>query len=104
MATYIGTATPRIDGIAKVTGAAKYAAEFDAPRLAHGSIVTSTITKGRITRIDASEAMRVKGVIGVLTHQNRPPMADDDQAYKDEVGPLGSPFRPLYDDKVVFNG
>ena len=35
---------------------------------------------------------------------NRPPMADNDQAYKDEVAPLGSPFRPLYNDKVAFNG
>ena len=30
MATYIGTATSRVDGVAKVTGAAKYAAEFNA--------------------------------------------------------------------------
>ena len=34
MAPYIGTATSRIDGIAKVTGAAKYAAEFNTPGLA----------------------------------------------------------------------
>ena len=49
MATYIGTPTSRVDGIAKVTGAAKYAAEFKAPGLVHGSVVTSTIAKGRIT-------------------------------------------------------
>ena len=46
MAPYIGTPTSRVDGIAKVTGAAKYAAEFNAPGLAHGSVVTSTIAKG----------------------------------------------------------
>src|SRR5207249_807999 len=104
MAPYIGTPTSRVDGIAKVTGAAKYAAEFNAPGLAHGSVVTSTIAKGRITRIDRSAAMRVKGVIDVLTHEHRPPMADDDQAYKDETAPAGSPFRPLYDNKIMFNG
>ena len=70
MAPYIGTGTSRIDGVAKVTGAAKYAAEFNAPGLLHGSIVTSTIAKGRIKRIDASAAKRVKGVIEVLTHAN----------------------------------
>jgi xanthine dehydrogenase YagR molybdenum-binding subunit len=104
MAPYIGTATSRIDGIAKVTGAAKYAAEFDAPGLAYGSVVTSTVAKGYITRMDPSAAMRVNGVIEVLTHENRPHMADDDQAYKDDVAPAGSPFRPLRDNKIVFNG
>ena len=32
-------------------------------------------------------------------------MADNDKAYKDDVAPAsGSPFRPLYDDKIMFNG
>jgi xanthine dehydrogenase YagR molybdenum-binding subunit len=104
MAPYIGTSTSRVDGFAKVTGSAKYAAEFNVPGLAYGSVVTSTIAKGRIVRIDRSAALRVKGVLDVLTHENRPPMADNDQAYKDEVAPLGSPFRPLYDDRIMFNG
>ena len=46
MTTYIGTATSRVDGRAKVTGAAKYAAEFNTPGLAHASVVTSTIAIG----------------------------------------------------------
>jgi xanthine dehydrogenase YagR molybdenum-binding subunit len=104
MAAYIGTATSRVDGVAKVTGAAKYAAEFNVPGLAHASVVSATITKGRITRIDTSAATRVKGVLTVLTHENRPPMADKDEAWKDEVAADGSPFRPLYDNKVKFNG
>jgi xanthine dehydrogenase YagR molybdenum-binding subunit len=104
MAPYIGTATSRVDGIAKVTGAAKYAAEFNVPGLVHGSVVTSTIAKGRIIRIDTSAALRVEGVLTVLTHENRPRLPDDDQAYKDEVAPDGSPFRPLYDNKIMFNG
>ncbi|HEY4140461.1 MAG TPA: xanthine dehydrogenase family protein molybdopterin-binding subunit [Pseudolabrys sp.] len=104
MAPYIGTATSRIDGIAKVTGAAKYAAEFNVPGLAHASIVSSTIAKGRVTRIDTGAATRVKGVLTVLTHENRPQMPDNDQAYEDEVAPEGSPYRPLYDRKIMFNG
>ncbi len=104
MAAYIGSSQSRIDGVKKVTGAAKYAAEFNAPGLAYGSFVGSTIAKGRITRIDTSGAKRVAGVIDVITHQNRPAMADNDKAYKDDVAPLGSPFRPLYDDRVMFDG
>ena len=85
MAAYIGTPTSRVDGRAKVTGAAKYAAEFNVAGLAYGSVVASTIAKGRIRHIDTSEALRVDGVIDVLTHDNRPRMADSDDAYKDEV-------------------
>jgi xanthine dehydrogenase YagR molybdenum-binding subunit len=105
MAPYIGTPTSRVDGHAKVTGAAKYAGEFNVPDLAYGAVVTSTIAKGRIAHIDASKALRVKGVLDVLTHENRPRMAATSAAYKDDVGPeKGSPFRPLYDDKILFSG
>jgi xanthine dehydrogenase YagR molybdenum-binding subunit len=104
MTAYIGTATSRVDGRDKVTGAAKYAGEFAAPNLVFGSVVTSTIAKGRIARIDSSEAMKVGGVIAVLTHENRPLMADNDEAYKDDVAPEGSPFRPLYDNRILFSG
>src|SRR6266446_2688657 len=104
MTTYIGTATSRVDGRAKVTGGAKYAGEFNTAGLAHASLVTSTIAKGRIARIDASKALSVAGVIEVLTHQNRPRMASADSAYMDDVAPKGSPFRPLYDDRIRFSG
>ena len=106
MHSYIGTPTSRVDGRAKVTGEAKYAAEFNTPGLAYGSVVTSTIPKGRIVRIDASEALRVAGVLDVLTP--RQPAAHGratTDAYKDDVAPeTGSPFRPLYDDKIMFSG
>ena len=84
---YIGTATSRVDGRAKVIGEAKYAGEFNVSGLAYGSVVESTIPKGRITRIDSSEALRVAGVIEVLTHENRPRMAGTSRAYKDDVAP-----------------
>jgi xanthine dehydrogenase YagR molybdenum-binding subunit len=102
---YIGSRTSRVDGRDKVTGKAKYAGEFNVPGLVHGSVVGSTIAKGRITGIDVSDAMKVSGVISVLTHANRPAMADTDKAYKDDVAPdEGKPFRPLYDDRIMFNG
>jgi xanthine dehydrogenase YagR molybdenum-binding subunit len=104
MASYIGTPTSRVDGRAKVTGAAKYAADFNVPDLIYGSVVSSRVAKGRVRRIDATEALNVMGVVEVLTHANRPPMAHSDQDYKDDVAPDGSPFRPLYDDKVLFSG
>ncbi|QOZ71052.1 xanthine dehydrogenase family protein molybdopterin-binding subunit [Bradyrhizobium arachidis] len=105
MNAYVGTPTSRVDGRAKVTGAAKYAGEFSADGLAHGFVVTATIPRGRIARLDTSEALKVKGVLDVLTHAHRPPLADKDEAWKDEVAPdEGSPFRPLYDNSIKFNG
>ena len=104
MTMYIGTAILRVDGKAKVTGAAKYAGEFNVPGLAYGAVVTSTIAKGKITRIDTSAASAVEGVLAVLTHENRPPMAKGDSAFKDDVAPEGSPFRPLYSGNVLFSG
>lgn len=105
MTPYIGTPTSRVDGRAKVTGAAKYAGEFNSPGLAHAAVVESTIPKGRIVRIDVSDALRVDGVIDVLTHEHRPRMARTDSAWKDDVAPdKGSPFRPLYDDRIMFSG
>ena len=103
--TYIGTPTSRVDGYAKVTGAAKYAAEFNVSGLVYVALVTSTIAKGRMTSIDVSDALRLDGVLDVLTHQNRPRMASAASAYKDDVAPeKGIPFRPLYDDKIHFSG
>src|SRR3954463_15817188 len=105
MNAYVGTPTSRVDGRAKVTGAAKYAGEFPADRLLHGFVVEATIPCGRIARLDTNAALQIKGVLDVLTHANRPPLADKDEAWKDEVAPEeGSPFRPLYDDKIKFNG
>ena len=102
--SYIGTSTSRIDGHAKVTGAAKYASEHNVEGLAYAAVVTSTIAKGRIARIDTSEALRFEGVLDVLTHENRPPMARSTSPYKDDVAPeQGTPLRPLYDDKILFN-
>jgi xanthine dehydrogenase YagR molybdenum-binding subunit len=103
MAPYIGTAASRVDGFAKVTGAAKYAGEFNVLGLAYGSVVTSRIAKGRIVKIDTSKALEIDGVIDVLTHENRPPMASGDNAYKDDVAPEGSPFRPLYNGTILFS-
>jgi xanthine dehydrogenase YagR molybdenum-binding subunit len=102
-ASTLGKPTSRIDGRAKVTGAAKYAAEYNVPGLAHGFVVTSAIAKGRIAQIDMAEAMAVDGVIAVFTHANRPKMAASDDKYQDDIAPGGKPFRPLYDDRVRFS-
>ena len=102
--SYLGKPTSRVEGRAKVTGIAKYAAEYNVPGVAHGVVVSSAIAKGRIKRIDAGDALAVAGVLDVFTHEHRPKLASSDEKYKDEVAPAGSPFRPLYDDQIHFSG
>jgi len=100
---YIGRPISRVDGRAKVTGAAKYAGEYNVPNLAYGCVVSSVIAKGRIKSIDAGEALRLEGVLQVFTHENSPRLAQSDQSYTDELAPPGSPFRPLHDDAIKYS-
>ena len=99
-----GTGTPRIDGRAKVTGEARYAAEWPAPDLVYGVAVNSTIAKGRIVGFSLDEAHSVPGVLRIVTHLNRPHMRSAGLFYKDMTSPAGKPFRPLFDDTVLYSG
>src|SRR5262245_24819416 len=101
---HIGKPISRVDGRAKVTGAARYAAEHNVPGLAHGRVVSSEVARGRILRIDAADALEVPGVLRVLTHENTPRLPRSDKSYRDEVAPPGSPFRPLHDDEIKYSG
>jgi xanthine dehydrogenase YagR molybdenum-binding subunit len=102
--THVGQPVSRVDGRAKVTGEARYAAEFNVPGLVHGHVVSSAVARGTITAIDASGALAVPGVLDVFTHENTPGLPWFDRSYRDEVAPVGSPFRPLYDDEVEYSG
>ena len=61
----VGAPLNRVDGKAKVTGAAKYSAEFQIPNLAYAVLIESTIPSGSVVDIDADEAGRVKGVLDI---------------------------------------
>ncbi len=100
----VGQPASRIDGPLKVTGAAQYSAEYDAPDIAYGVIVNSTIAKGRITSIDATASLAVAGALSVISHLNRPHVRSWRLFYKDMVAPGGKPFRPLYDASIAFSG
>lgn len=102
---YVGRAQPRVDGPLKVTGGAKYAAEFFADGMLYAAAVPSAIAKGRIMRLDFSKALSAPGVVEVMTHENRPDIPEADKPYlKDMVAVPGSPFRPLRDDRILFSG
>jgi xanthine dehydrogenase YagR molybdenum-binding subunit len=100
----IGDALSRIDGVDKVTGSARYAAEHFPHDLLYGWIVSSDIAKGRIAGIDDAAARAFPGVVEVISHRNRPHLAWFDRSYKDEAAAPGSPFRPFYHDEIAFSG
>lgn len=100
---YIGKQTNRTDGRPKVTGEARYAAEYNIPNLLHGWVVSSAIARGKVTAIHAEDALRLPGVLQVFTHENCPRIERSDQDFQDEVAPPGSPFRPLQDNLVRYS-
>jgi xanthine dehydrogenase YagR molybdenum-binding subunit len=60
----------RIDGVAKVTGAARYATDEQPANPAYAYMVTSTIARGRVTGFKLDAARAVAGYIDILTHDN----------------------------------
>ena len=100
----IGTPLNRVDGVAKVTGSAKYAAEYNVPGLLYGVAVGSRIAKGRIKSIDEVAARSVPSVVDVVSHANRPHQAWLDFSWKDELKIPGEPFKAFHDAKIQFAG
>ncbi|MEV6914694.1 xanthine dehydrogenase family protein molybdopterin-binding subunit [Amycolatopsis sp. NPDC051106] len=96
----VGAPRPRTEGRLKVTGAAHYAADVPMPDLAHGWMVTGTVSRGRIRDIDASAALGMPGVLGVLDHRNAPRLNPEAGNY---FGPDGS-LRLLQDEAIPYAG
>ncbi|WP_087001563.1 xanthine dehydrogenase family protein molybdopterin-binding subunit [Rhizobium sullae] len=99
----IGEPLTRVDGRAKVTGAARYAADFNQPDQLYAVIVSATIGLGRVTGIESAEVERMPGVAAVIAHSNAqrlpylPHRAVIDPA-------VGERLHVLQDDTVRFYG
>ncbi|AFW02558.1 aldehyde oxidase [Gluconobacter oxydans] len=102
--TEIGNGVPRVEGRAKVTGAALYTFDLQPSEIGatqpilHGAAVLSTIARGRILALDTAAAEHAPGVRLVLTHRNMPSQA--------EWGPLNANVRfaraqPVFGDEQV---
>jgi xanthine dehydrogenase YagR molybdenum-binding subunit len=99
----IGKPLRRVDGRAKVTGSARYAADFNQQDQVYAVIVHSTVGLGRITDIDSAAVSSMPGVLAVITHLNAPRLA-----YRPHKGPIdpaiGERLHVLQDDRVRFYG
>jgi len=102
---HIGGSMSRVDGHLKVTGGARYSAEYELPGITYAVLVGSTVTKGRLAGIDTKAAERAPGVLAVITHFNSPKVPGFDTVGKDPSQPAtkGGPLKIFNDDKIRFN-
>jgi xanthine dehydrogenase YagR molybdenum-binding subunit len=76
----IGQPLTRRDGVLKVTGEARYAADNHPPKMLFAMLAVSQIARGRVASLDVGAAKRHPGVVEVMTPQNRPALAEDPDA------------------------
>lgn len=76
--TVLGAPVERREGREKVTGTARYAAEYDFPGRAQAWPVPAAVARGRVTGVDPAPALAMPGVLTVLTHENAPRLGDPD--------------------------
>ncbi|HEX4023200.1 MAG TPA: xanthine dehydrogenase family protein molybdopterin-binding subunit [Steroidobacteraceae bacterium] len=102
-AQVIGRPTPRIDGRAKVTGAARYGSDFAPEALVWACLRTSAIARGCISTIDERAARAVPGVLEILTFRNVGAEVYAGEL-QEEGGYMGSTMAPLQDEHVRHDG
>lgn len=99
----VGEPMRRVDGSAKVTGGATFAAEYPFDQLAYATLVTSTIAKGTITDISTTAASQAPGVLLVMTHHNAPKMKPPPQ-FGGGKGAAASSLPVMQDASIHWNG
>jgi xanthine dehydrogenase YagR molybdenum-binding subunit len=99
----IGRPLTRVDGRAKVTGAAHYAADFNQHAQLYAVIVGATTGLGRVTAFDEAAVRTIPGVVEVISHLNAPRLAY--APHKSFIDPaVGERLHVLQDDQVRFYG
>lgn len=96
----------RVDGRLKVTGAARYSAEFPIPKLTYGILVTSTIANGKIQSLEVKKAESAPGVLAVISHFNAPKIPGYSEGSNPAKGATtkGQPLKIFSDDIIMFYG
>ena len=86
----IGKTFRRLDYETKVTGRAQYLADMNVPGMCHGKILRSPYTHARILKIDTAKALKVPGVVAVLTR--------DDILHDEGIEPY---YGPVFKDQTI---
>src|ERR1700757_3128137 len=99
--TSVGTRPIRPDGVDKVTGRARYGADFNMPGQLVGRILRSPHAHARIRRIDASNAEALKGVKAVITAADLPDLTNGNSDLHDILDNCMARNKALYDGHAV---
>jgi CO/xanthine dehydrogenase Mo-binding subunit len=97
----VGTRPLRPDGIDKVTGRAKFGADFSAPGQLVGRILRSPHAHARIRKIDTSKAERLAGVKAVITSADLPDLTNGDKGMFDVLENCMARTTAFYDGHAV---
>ncbi len=99
---YVGKPLKRVDGAIKVRGDAIFSAEYKLDDIVYAALVFGEITKGKIIKIDRTEAEKAAGVLIVLSHENaqklKPPPVFDPSG--ESEGAAASDIAPLQDERI----
>ncbi len=101
----IGTRPIRHDGADKVTGRAKYGADYSLPGMLHGKILRSPHAHARIKKIDFSAALKLPGVFAIVTGADFPEVASKNEMVGEgAVNPRYLSMNILARDKALYDG
>ena len=100
----IGTPISRLDGPQKVTGTARFAAEFPLDGMVYAALKYSTIARGRIIELDTSAAAASPGVVLVMTPDNAPRMKPAPPFMTSAKAAAGDDLPIMQDEQVHWNG
>ena len=99
---FVGAPVSRVDGQRKVTGEAKFSAEFKLENLAYAALVFSTVAKGKITKIDQSAAEQAAGFVKLISHENAPDLKVPPMQDPNGGGGVANSDLPIFKDATVY--
>ncbi|MEL7430619.1 MAG: xanthine dehydrogenase family protein molybdopterin-binding subunit, partial [Pseudomonadota bacterium] len=97
----VGTRPLRPDGIDKVTGRARYGADFNMPGQLVGRILRSPHAHAKIRKIDVSKAEKLKGVKAIVTAADLPDLTNGNKELYDILDNSMARGKALYDGHAV---
>src|SRR6187200_1722758 len=97
----VGTRPIRPDGMDKVTGRARYGADFNMAGQLVGRILRSPHAHARVKKIDTSKAEKLKGVKAVITAADLPDLTNGDSGMYDILDNCMARSKALYDGHAV---
>jgi len=101
----IGTRPIRHDGEDKVTGRAKYGADYAFPGMLHGKVLRSPHAHANIKSIKIDKALKLPGVKAIVTHKDLPAAENKlEQAGEMMINPMYLSMNILAHDKVLYDG